>query len=92
MANNSLSVHLALCCCDYNYLQQVCRMKAQVFAGRKYEFMWSEHTLTALLYCNGVCIGIVRKNRLEIYPQFQVIVSSRSQLLSIIAMFNLYPI
>lgn len=92
MANNSLSVHLALCCCDYNYLQHVCKMKAQVFAGRKYEFMWSEHALTALLYCNGVCIGIVRKNRLEIYPQFQVLFPSRSSLYSLIAMFNLYPL
>ncbi len=92
MANNSLSVHLALCCCSYNYLQQVCRMKAQVFHCRKYEFVWSEFAFTALLYCNDICIGIVRKNRLEIYPQFQVVVPSRSYLCSILAMFNLYPL
>lgn len=92
MANNSLSVHLALCCCDCNYLQHVCRMKAQVFGGRKYEFIWSEHALTALLHCNGVCIGIIRRNRLEIYPQFQVVVPTRSYLCSILAMFNLYPL
>lgn len=92
MANISLSVRLASCCCDCNYLQHVCRMKAQVFQGRKYEFIWSEFALTALLHCNGVCIGIVRKGSLSIYPQFTTLIPSISQLHSIIALFNLYPL
>lgn len=91
MANNSLSVLLASCCCDCNYLQHVCRMKAQAFGGRKYEFMWSEFALTALLHCNGVCIGVVRKGSLSIYPQFKTIIPTESYLRSIIALFNLFP-
>ena len=91
MANYSISVRLASCCCDCNYLQHVCRMKAQAFGGRKYEFMWSEFALTAMLHCNGVCIGVVSKGSLSIYPQFKTIIPTESCLRSIIALFNLYP-
>ena len=92
MANYSISVRLASCCCDCNYLQHVCRMKAQAFGGRKYEFMWGEFTLTAMLYCNGVCIGEVIKGSISIYPQFKTIIPTESYLRSIIALFNLYPL
>lgn len=92
MANYSISVRLASCCCDCNYLQHVCRMKTQVFKGRRYGFVWSEFALTALLHCNGVCIGMVSKGSLLIYPQFKAIIPTESYLCSIIALFNLYPL
>ena len=90
MINYCISVRLASCCCDCNYLQHVCRMKAQAFGGRKYEFVWSEFALTALLHCNGMCIGIVSKGSLSIYPQFKAIIPTESYLRSLIALFNLY--
>ena len=91
MINYYLSVRLASCCCNCNYLQRVCRMGVKVLQGRKYEFMWSEYALTALLYCNGVNIGIIRKDTLRIHSQFSVLIPSRSYLYSVLAMFNLYP-
>ena len=92
MISFCISVRLASCCCDCNYLQHVCRMKAQHFVGRKYEFIWSEVYLTAMLHCNDVCIGIVSKGNLLVYPQFKVLVPSESYLRSIMALFNLYPL
>lgn len=92
MANYYLSIALAQSCCDCNYLQHVCRMKAQAFGGRKYEFIWSEFALTALLHCNGVCVGAVVRGSLSIYPQFKTIIPTESYLRSIIALFNLYPL
>lgn len=91
MINYCLSIRLASCCCNSNYLQRVCRMKVRIFQGRKFEFMWSEYALTALFYCNGVCIGIVRKDTLRIHSQFATLIPSRSYLCSVIALFNLYP-
>ena len=92
MANYYLSIALAQSCCDCNYLQHVCRMKAQAFGGRKYEFIWSEFALTALLHCNGVCIGIVDKGSLGIYSQFSALGLTKSSLSSLMALFNLYPL
>ena len=92
MANFCVSIDLAASCCSRNYLESVCRSRVRMFRGRKYEFVWSSVSLTAGLVCNGVCIGVVRKGSLSIYPQFATIIPSISQLHSIIALFNLYPL
>lgn len=92
MANFCISISLAPSCCNRNYLESVCRSRARVFRGRKYEFMWSEISSTAGLICNGVTIGVVWKGQLGIYPQFSSLGFTETSLKSLIALFNLYPL
>lgn len=92
MANYCVSIKLAACCCDCNYLQHVCKMKGRVLHGRTFFFCWSDYFNSALLFCNGIYIGEVRQGSLGIFPQFKQIVPSASTLLSIMALFNLYPL
>lgn len=91
MANYCVSVKLAACCCDCNYLQRVCNMQFRVLHGRAFYFRWSDYFNAALLYCNGIYIGEIRQGSLGIFPQFKLIVPSSSMLHSIMALFNLYP-
>lgn len=92
MANFCISVDLVPSCCNRNYLESVCRQRARVFRGRKYEFMWSSVSQTAGLICNGVLVGVVIKGKLGIYPQFSSLGFTDSSLRSLIALFNLYPL
>lgn len=92
MANFCISINLAPSCCNRNYLESVCRVRARVFRGRKYEFMWSSVSQTAGLVCNGVLIGVVYKGQLGIYPQFSSLGFTASSLSSLMALFNLYPL
>ena len=91
MANFCISVYLVPSCYNRNYLESVCRQRARVFRGRKYEFVWSTHSLLAFLHCNGVCIGVIDKGRISIYSQFKTLIPTESYLCSLIALFNLYP-
>ena len=91
MANFCISINLAPSCCNRNYLENVCRYRARMFRGRKYEFMWSSISSTAGLVCNGVLIGVVYKGQLGIYSQFSSLGFTNSSLSSLIALFNLYP-
>lgn len=91
MANYCVSVKLAVCCCNCNYLQRVCKIENRIIHGRVYGFCWSDYYGTALLFCNGVCIGEVRHGALGIYPQFKSLIPSVSMLLSLMSYFNLFP-
>lgn len=91
MANFCISINLAPGCCNRNYLEHVCRSRARVFRGRKYEFMWSSVSSTAALICNGVLIGVVWKGQLGVYSQFSSLGFTEASLKSLIALFNLYP-
>lgn len=91
MVNYCISVKLAACCCDRNYLQHVCKSRAKIVKARSFSFVWSEYSGTAHLYCNGVHVGIVDNGSLCVFPQFKQSVPSSSMLLSIMASFNLYP-
>lgn len=92
MANYYISIDLTPSCCSRNYLESVCNIRAKMFRGRKYEFMWSSVSSTAGLVCNGVLIGIVDKGRLGIFPQFSALGFTKSSLSSLMALFNLYPL
>lgn len=92
MVNYCISIDLSPCCCNRNYLESVCRVRARVFRGRKYEFMWSSVSQTAGLVCNGVLIGIVYKGQLGIYQKFSSLGFTASSLSSLMALFNLYPL
>lgn len=92
MANYCLSINLSPSCCNRNYLESVCSIKARSFRGRKYEFVWSSVSSTAGLVCNGVLIGIVDKGYLCIFPQFSALGFTKSSLSSLMALFNLYPL
>lgn len=92
MANYCVSIELSPSCCSRNYLESVCDIHAKMFRGRRYEFVWSEFYNSAMLRCNAVCIGIVDKGSLSIYPQFKAIIPTESYLRSIIALFNLYSL
>lgn len=92
MANFCISIDLATSCCSRNYLESVCKIRAKVFRGRKYEFMWSSVSSTAGLVCNGVLIGVVYKGSLGIYSQFAPLGLNRSSLGSLMSLFNLYPL
>ena len=92
MANFCISVDLVPSCCNHNYLENVCRQRACMFRGRKYEFMWSSVSQTAGLVCNGVLVGVVIKGKLGIYPQFSSLGFTDSSLRSLMALFNLYPL
>lgn len=92
MANFCISIDLAPSCCSRNYLESVCNIRARVFRGRKYEFMWSSVSSTAGLVCNGVLIGVVYKGSLGIYSQFAPLGLNKSSLGSLISLFNLYPL
>lgn len=91
MANYCISVRLASSCCNRNHLEHICKIKAQVVRGRSYSFRWFDFWQTPIFYCNGVWIGELINGYLRIYPPFKKLISSESQLLSIIAYFNLYP-
>ena len=92
MANYYVSIALTPSCCSRNYLENVCRLRAIMFRGRKYEFVWSSISSTAGLFCNGVLIGVVDKGRLGIFPQFSALGFTKSSLSSLMALFNLYPL
>lgn len=92
MANYYLSIDLAPSCCNRNYLENVCKIRAKMFRGRKYGFAWSSVSSTAGLVCNGVLIGVVDKGRLGIFPQFSALGLTKSTLSSIMAAFHLYPL
>ena len=92
MANYCVSIELSPSCCNRNYLESVCGIRARSFRGRKYEFMWSSVSLTAGLVCNGVLIGVVDKGCLGIFPQFSKLGFTKSSLSSLMSLFNLYPL
>lgn len=92
MANYCISVRLAPSCCSHNYLQRVCKMPPQAVRGRYYSFRWFDFWQSPIFYCNGVWIGELIGGYLRIYPQFKELISSESQLKSIMSCFNLYPL
>ena len=92
MANYYVSIDLTPSCCSRNYLESVCKIRARMFRGRKYEFVWSSVSSTAGLVCNGVLIGVVDKGCLGIFPQFSALGLTKTSLSSLMALFNLYPL
>lgn len=91
MANSSISIRLALSCCNCNYLKHVCNQKPKVLYGRTFRFVWSYISDSADLYCNEVCVGTIKKGQLSIFPLFVSVVQSESRLRSIMSSFNLFP-
>lgn len=92
MANYCLSIDLTPSCCSRNYLENVCKIRAKMFRGRRYEFAWSPVSSVAGLFCNDVLIGVVDKGTLGIYSQFSALGFKKSSLSSLISLFNLYPL
>ena len=92
MAYYYVSIELSPSCCNRNYLENVCRLRAMMFRGRRYEFVWSSISSTAGLFCNGVLIGVVDKGCLGVFPQFSALGFTKSSLSSLMALFNLYPL
>ena len=92
MANYCVSIELTPSCCSRNYLENVCKIHAKMFRGRRYEFVWGPVSSVAGLFCNDVFIGVVDKGRLGIFPQFSALGFTKSSLSSLMALFNLYPL
>lgn len=92
MANNSLSVVLAASCCNRNYLDSVLLGKSLNFRGRVYSWVRSVSMKDYILYCNDIAIGALHYDTFTLYKPFSSIIPSREFLLSLFAMFNLYPL
>ena len=92
MANFCVSIDLATSCCSRNYLENVCKVRARMFRGRRYEFVWSPVSSVVYLCCNSIRIGEVYRGTLGIYSPFSSLGLTKTSLSSLMALFNLYPL
>lgn len=92
MVNNSLSVVLADSCCNRNYWLSKVIGSVVWFRGRKYHWEVTKTDTRFDLYCNNRLIGDFYIDEILIYEENSVYITTQEELLSLIAVFNLYPL
>lgn len=92
MEKRSLSVVLAKKCCSRNYLFSRLIGSVVWFRGRKFHWADAGCDNKYDLFCNNRLIGDLYIDEILIYDENSDIIHSESELLSLIAMFNLYPL
>lgn len=91
MVNRSLSVVLANSCCNRNYWLSKVVGSVVWFRGRKYHWEATQTDTRFDLYCNNRLIGDFYIDEILIYEEKSLFITTQEELLSLIAMFNLYP-
>lgn len=91
MANKSLSVVLANGCCNRNYWLSKVVGSVVWFRGRKYHWEVTKTDTRFDLYCNNRLIGDFYIDEILIYEEKSIYITTQEELLSLIAMFNLFP-
>lgn len=92
MDKYSVSVVLAESCCSRNYLHSQIIGSVVWFRGRKFHWESTSSDERYNLYCNNRLIGDLYIDEILIHDENSRIISSESELLSLIAMFNLFPL
>lgn len=91
MVNNSISVVLADSCCKRNYMLSKVVGRRVWFRGRKFWFEVSGCEQKYYLFCNGLLIGDLYIDEVLIFDESSRFINSKTELMSLISMFNLYP-
>lgn len=92
MEKHSLSVVLAEKCCSRNYLLSRLIGSVVWFRGRKFHWVDTGCDNKYDLFCNNRLIGDLYIDEILIYDEGSSIIRSESELCSLIAMFNLFPL
>lgn len=92
MDKYSVSVVLADSCCNRNYLLSQIIGRVVWYRGRKFHWEVTYSDERYNLFCNNRLIGDLYIDKILIHDENSKILQSKSDLLSLIALFNLYPL
>lgn len=91
MDKYSVSVVLANSCCNRNYLLSQVIGSVVWYRGRKFHWEATSSKDRYNLFCNNRLVGDLYIDEILIHDENSRIIQSESELLSLIALFNLYP-